>query len=124
MSVKTFIDWWFGWASRMKIDFRTPCDACDGIPKVLACDGTKIGIAFKSMFVDSIETVSDDVDVIETPSRRNDRSFLKGDKTAKLLLKKVCSSILRSDDVADEQCVTLSRLLPNEALGFLSPDDR
>ena len=44
MSVPTFINWWFGWASAMKIDFRKGCNSCDDQCKILACDATKIGI--------------------------------------------------------------------------------
>ena len=32
------------------------CEICGNAPKVLACDGTKICIGFKSMFAEPIET--------------------------------------------------------------------
>ena len=44
MSVPTFIDWFYAWASGMKIEFRETCKWCDGKPSVLACDETKVGI--------------------------------------------------------------------------------
>lgn len=33
MSLQTFIDWFFGWASSMKIDFRKGCKICGDNPK-------------------------------------------------------------------------------------------
>ena len=58
MSVQTFIKWFFAWASRMQVEFREMCHGCQGVPKILACDGTKIGIGFKQSFVTPIETPS------------------------------------------------------------------
>ena len=46
MSVKTFIGWFFGWLSAFKIDFRKQIDPfCGHNPKILACDGTHIGVS-------------------------------------------------------------------------------
>ena len=55
MSVPTFIDWRFTWASGMKI--------------VLACDGTEEGINFKNTFIAPIETPGNNLE-ITSPSRR------------------------------------------------------
>jgi len=55
MSFPLFIDWFFAWASRMKIDFREACKWFEGDIRV-ACDGTKLGIGFKNTFVTPIET--------------------------------------------------------------------
>ncbi|XP_057310659.1 uncharacterized protein LOC130648621 [Hydractinia symbiolongicarpus] len=55
MNVNTFINWFFGWASRMRIDFRQLCPGCDGPSPFLACDGTKIGLTFKNLCVEPIE---------------------------------------------------------------------
>uniref|UniRef100_A0A7M5UHH5 HMG domain-containing protein n=2 Tax=Clytia hemisphaerica TaxID=252671 RepID=A0A7M5UHH5_9CNID len=60
MSLQTFIKWFFGWASAMNIDFRMGCKGCGENPKVLACDGTKIGTNFKNVFVTPIEKPSYD----------------------------------------------------------------
>ena len=38
MSLRTFIDWFFAWASRMKIDFRQWCSHCGDKRRILACD--------------------------------------------------------------------------------------
>ena len=75
MSVNTFINWWFGWASHMKIDFRQACIGCDNKIPLLACDGTKIGIGFKNAFVEPIES-SFDSPVCPTRLRRLDRCFI------------------------------------------------
>ena len=57
MSLSTFIDWFFAWASRMKIEFRQRYSHCGDRSKILACDGTKIGTNFKNIFVRPIETI-------------------------------------------------------------------
>ena len=68
MSVLTFIDWFFAWASGMKIECRETCKWCDGNQSVLACDGTKVGINFKNTFVAPGNTHE-----ITSPSRRYNR---------------------------------------------------
>ena len=46
MSVKTFIGWFFGWLSALKIEFLKEIDPyCGHNPKMLACDGTHIGVS-------------------------------------------------------------------------------
>ena len=75
MSVRVFIDWWFGWASHMKLDFRKSCDGCGDNPKMLACDGTMVGVGFRNAFVEPIETVHDP-NVIATKLKRLDRCFI------------------------------------------------
>ena len=50
MSVKTFISWFFGWISAFRIDFRREVDPwCKDKPKMLACNGTYIGISMGNM---------------------------------------------------------------------------
>ena len=68
MPVPTFIDWFFAWASGMKIEFCETSKWCDGKPSVLACDGTKVGINFKNTFVAPIETPGNN-HKITSPSR-------------------------------------------------------
>jgi hypothetical protein len=46
MSTPVFIDWFFAWVSKMRIDFRQQCGWCGGKSNILACDGTKLGIFF------------------------------------------------------------------------------
>ncbi len=48
MSNHTFIDLFFSWIVRMGIDFRQEVDPwCKHDPKVLACDGTHVGVSMK-----------------------------------------------------------------------------
>ena len=61
ISLPTFIDWFFAWASRMKIDFRLRWSHCSDKSKILAFDGTKIGMNFKNTFVRPIETIEKQV---------------------------------------------------------------
>lgn len=102
MSVNTFIDWWFGWASRMHVDFRVPCRACNGVSNVLACDGTKIGLSFKNLSVEPIEVITSDAPPLVTTTRRHDRSFLRGNKQAKLVLENVCRKIAKQETFTEE----------------------
>ena len=75
MSSKTFRNLFFSWASYQKIEFRQMCDWCGSTPSVLACDATKIGIAYSNCSIPPIERPASD-DIIETPHRRYDRCFL------------------------------------------------
>lgn len=48
MSPNTFITWFFGWLSQLKVDFRQDIDPwCKYNPKFLACDGTHIGVSVR-----------------------------------------------------------------------------
>ena len=48
MSPNTFISWFFSWMSAFKIDFRKEVDPwCLYNPKMLACDGTHIGVSVR-----------------------------------------------------------------------------
>lgn len=75
MSHTTFIAWWLSWASSHKIDFRLPCPVCKHNPKMLACDGTQVGICLKKANFPPIEKVTDSTP-IPTPHKRMDRCFL------------------------------------------------
>ena len=60
MSVKTFICWFFGWLSAFKIDFRKEIDPyCGHNPKMLACDGTHIGVSLRHLRLDNPVTKAD-----------------------------------------------------------------
>ena len=60
MSVKTFIGWFFGWLSAFKIDFRKEIDPyCGHNPKMLACDGTHIGVLLRHLRLDNPVTKTD-----------------------------------------------------------------
>ena len=75
MSVPVFIEWFFAWASHMFIDFRQQCFGCEGRSKILACDGTGLGIGFKKTFVKPVETPELE-EVPKTTLRRFSRSFI------------------------------------------------
>ena len=131
MSLPTFIEWFFGWASHMRIDFRKGCEICGDAPKVLACDGTKIGIGFKSMFVAPIETPDAEEPSIEVQAnRRLDRCFIhsRGNNTdereARKQLKITCLGVINGKVPHDQ--TLLARLLPEAAVPayqqMLNPD--
>ena len=76
MSSMTFINCFFGWLSSMKIDFRKSVDPwCNYDPKILACDGTHVGVAVKKIHMEAIEKP----DIAQTKHgmhTRYDRVFL------------------------------------------------
>ena len=75
MSRPTFTDFIFSWMSNFKVDFRQPCSTCGYNPKILACDGTKIGIFFRNATsTDLMEapTCDDELTPVHT---RCDRQF-------------------------------------------------
>ena len=50
ISSNTFLKWLFSWIGSMNIDFRKYVDPwCMYNPKVLACDGTHIGVSIKHL---------------------------------------------------------------------------
>ena len=56
MSPKTFIRSFFGWMSAHRIDFQKEVDPwCMYSPKILACDGTHIGVSMCHMNIKPIE---------------------------------------------------------------------
>ena len=76
ISPKTFRKSFFFWASHLLIEFREVCHWCRESPKVLAGDGTKIGISMQKISIVPIESTSKE-EVIQTPPHRKfDRCFL------------------------------------------------
>ena len=64
MSPKTFISWVFAWLSAFKIDFRKEVDLyCKYTPRMLACDGTHIGVSIRHLQLEKPVT-KNDVDAI------------------------------------------------------------
>ena len=54
MSPNTFIKWLFDWLCCFKIDFCKHIDPrCRYNPKLLACDGTHIGVSVRSIMLDN-----------------------------------------------------------------------
>ena len=65
MSVKTFIGWFFGWLSAFKIDFCKEIDPyCGHNPKMLACDGTHIGVYLRHLWLENPVTKADIIDQV------------------------------------------------------------
>ena len=67
-SVNTFVKWILAWMGSMKIDFRKEVDPwCKYQPKVLACDGTHVGVSIKNMKLHNPVTSIDDASSQITP---------------------------------------------------------
>uniref|UniRef100_A0A7M5WYX6 SWIM-type domain-containing protein n=2 Tax=Clytia hemisphaerica TaxID=252671 RepID=A0A7M5WYX6_9CNID len=82
ISPKTFLKVFFAWASNQGREFRRCCPWCGSAPKVLACDGTKVGILCQNLHIDPIETIRDPENELPTQSRRFDRCFIAYPKKA------------------------------------------
>ena len=132
MSVQTFIEWFFAWASRMMIEFRQACHWCPpGPPKVLACDGTKIGMGFKQSFVTPIEKPELQFHSNSIPSRLN-RCFLQANvksaeshksyANAREFMKIMCQLVLTNQSKKLEEenhtrsIASLRQYLPEQAI--------
>ena len=67
MSPNTFIKWFFSWIAAFKLDFQKEIDPwCQYTPKVLACDGTHIGVSVRNMKLDSAIRTPDNKNSFET----------------------------------------------------------
>ena len=117
MSLPTVINWFFAWASRMKIDFRQRCSHCGDKSIILACDGTKIGMSFKNTFVRPIGTIENQVGDVLAIHRLN-RCFLSNLQKcqkevaarlaeARLNLKLIVKSVLSDSFTLNETSVFL-----------------
>ena len=115
-SKSTFVKWFFAWAANFCDDFRDSVDPwCRYNPRMLACDGTHIGVSVKHLQVSPIESPDNPHETVKPLHRRYNRVFLtyqQGLEDADVRrsrghLKYVCKK-------------TLSNVLPNEQL---SEDD-
>ena len=69
MSLDTFVKWVFAWMGSMKIDFRKEIDPfCKYNPKILACDGTHVGISLKNLKLENPVTAPDKTKQPVTPA--------------------------------------------------------
>ncbi|KAL3885944.1 hypothetical protein ACJMK2_025975 [Sinanodonta woodiana] len=75
MSNNTFIAWFFSWISKFNLEYRQTCSICKFTPKMLAADGTKIGINIRHSTVVAIETPTNDF-TVDPCHRRNERAFI------------------------------------------------
>ncbi len=84
MSRNTFTDWIFSWMANFKIDFRNPCKSCKYNPKILACDGTKLGMFFKNVSLSPFEspTCDEEVTPVHKRSSRQFYSYSEGSNKA------------------------------------------
>ncbi len=77
LSNKTFIDLVFAWIVSFRIDFRQEIDPwCSYHPKMLACDGTKVGVAVSHQKLDPPMTQPDVQEVKETLHKKLFRCLL------------------------------------------------
>ena len=89
MSPNTFVQVFFGWMAAHKTDFRKVVDPwCKYAPKMLACDGTHIGVSMRHMKIDPIEQPNIDA-VYAARHQRNDRVLIP-DKGSRLFLRYLC----------------------------------
>ena len=80
MSVHSFMSWFFSWAGSMKFDFRQSVDPwCKHSPKMLAGDGTHVGVAMKYIDRDISIEKSELEEVVTPQHKQYDRVFLPYD---------------------------------------------
>lgn len=97
MSPNTFIQVFFGWMAAHKIDFRKDpwIDPwCKYQPKLLACDGTHIGVSVRQAKITPIEKQELPHQIYDAVHQRNDRVLL-ADKGARIFLRYLCKKQLR-----------------------------
>ena len=71
MCANTFVKWVFGWMGSMRIDFRKEVDPwCKYQPKVLACDGTHVGVSLRNMRLQTPITTADDAPTLVIPQHK------------------------------------------------------
>ena len=74
---KTFARLFYSWSSHQSREFRKSCTWCGCEPKVLACDGTKIGILHHNMNIQPMEEADSEAEKVNIPNRRFDRCFIR-----------------------------------------------
>ena len=95
MSGNTFISYFFCWLSAMKIDFRKEIDPkCGHDPKILACDGTHIGVSTRNLNLQHPVTAPDYDTVLKSKHRRKDRALIPN-TDARSYLKYFCKKLLK-----------------------------
>ena len=97
MSPNTFIKWFFGWLSAFQIDFQKQVDPwCRHNPKMLACDGTHIGVSVRNINLHNrgITAVDDPTKRVPGKHKRYDRVIIL-DRKAREHLKYMCMKVLK-----------------------------
>ena len=107
----------FGWIASFKIDFRREVDLwCPYNLRMLACDGTHIGVSVRNMHLDPAVTTNDDKETtLKSVHKRNDRLILQ-DKThqkhmhylAKKFLKKLKPSKILHTELEENHTIAQS----------------
>ena len=95
MSGNTFINFFFAWLSAFKIDFRKEIDPkCGYNPKILACDGTHIGVSSKNMNLQHPITEAEIDEELQSVHRRKGRALIP-DYKERGHLKYFCKKFLK-----------------------------
>ena len=94
----------FSWISAFKIDFRKHIEPwCEHTPKVLACDGTHIGVSTRNLILSKPVTGVDDIDHTSITQHKCYDCVFVSNKDARLHLNYLCRKII-------------NKLKPNEKL--------
>ena len=106
MGRKTFIKWFFAWLAAFKLDFRQEIDRwCKYNPKILACDGTHIGVSIRHMHLGQPVTAVDDHDrTLPSKHKRFDRVLLpkkEPRKHLRYLTKKYLNKPFKPEEVLE-----------------------
>ena len=77
LSRSTFVKFWFAWLAAHNIDFRKGVDRwCGPDRKLLACDGTHVGVSLTRLDVQPVEKPDVNGSIVGPGHRRYDRVFL------------------------------------------------
>ena len=103
ISPNVFISWFFGWLAAFKIDFRAQVDPwCKYNPKILACDGTHIGVSLRNMRLEKPVTAPEDLDRILKPVHKRIARMIIQKRPHRAHLRYLCRSQMRKLKPAEE----------------------
>ena len=125
LSRSTFLSWWFAWLAAHDIYYRKDVDKwCGQKRRLLACDGTHVGVPLSRLHVTPIENPVDNSSVTHTCHKRYDRVFLyyppdsskqvkEHIRIARLHLNQICLKTLHKDvdDLTTQEFTTRSALI-------------
>ena len=119
MSPNTFVKWFLTWISAFQIDFRKEIDPwCEHNPRILACDGTHIGVATRKMNLAQPVTIADDIDHTSIKKHKWYDRVLVADTNARLHLNYICRKILKKlkpkEKLSEEQELCETQYIMNE----------
>ena len=94
MSINTFLKWFFGWMSNMKVDFHKEIDpVCQYNPQILACDGTHIGVSIKQLHLEKLIT-HPDIDEIQNAKHQRVNRVLLRNKENREQVHNLCNDVM------------------------------